>query len=100
MSSKNVRLIKTSAQADARECEELSRFLFETSSDGISILSVDGKFLDINPAAMKVMGVPDPASIRGRDYLSFWAGEHLAKAQQAIGEAQLGRTGEFEAFYS
>lgn len=44
------------AEEKLRESEQYSRMLFETSSIGLALTKLDGKFVDVNPAYAKIIG--------------------------------------------
>lgn len=48
------------AKEKAREASQLYREIFESSEDGIIISTLDGKVLDANPAAARILGYSRP----------------------------------------
>jgi PAS domain S-box-containing protein len=75
--------------------EELNRKIFESSSDCIKILNLDGTLRFINPAGRKLMGNCAPESILETNWLAFWEGSTRDLAEKAFAEAKQGRTGRF-----
>jgi PAS domain S-box-containing protein len=64
-----VRDIRARRQAEQalRETEERNRLLLESTGEGIIGVDLEGRSTFINPAALSLLGYPDPASIVGEE---------------------------------
>lgn len=52
------------AERAARHQEERYRLLFERATDGIWLASQDGRFVDVNPAACRMLGYSHDEHVR------------------------------------
>ncbi|HKO99768.1 MAG TPA: PAS domain S-box protein [Pyrinomonadaceae bacterium] len=73
------------AETALRQSEERYRRLVELSPDAIIVHS-DGKFLYVNPAAVKLWGAKSPADLIGRSVLDLVHPDHRTVASQRIRE--------------
>jgi|GEM_PF-5274137 len=76
-------------QAGLRDCEERYRRLVELSPDAIA-LHQDGRFVFLNPAAVRLMGASGPEELVGREFLEIVTPEYrelaAARLRQALAE--------------
>lgn len=89
---------RASAEAKLRESEEYNRSIVQSSEDCLKILSLDGRLLEIAEQGQHVMEIDDFESIRGTDWVTFWAEEDQPAVRQAIADARSGGTGRFQAY--
>lgn len=77
--------------------ETISAFnsVFESSSDCLKILNLDGGLERINSNGCKLMEVDDVESIRNSDWLSFWKGPDASSALFAFEKAKNGENSSF-----
>ena len=81
-----------------RESEEYSRSILESSRDCIKVLSLDGRFLDVNSAGCGLLGIDDVEEVRGSDWRSYWSKpDDYASACKALETAAAGGTARFTA---
>lgn len=71
---------------------------YDSSSDCVKVIDTTGTLLSFNPKGLKVMEIDDPKDVIGTDWLTFWTGEMLPKAQAAFRQAVSGKAAYFEGF--
>jgi PAS domain S-box-containing protein len=76
----------------------LGQVLFESSSDCIKILDVEGRLLLMNQNGLCAMEVGDFTSIYGVSWKSFWPAAGQDAVGQALEKARRGIPGHFTAF--
>ena len=80
------------AEEAVRRSEERYRRLFERNLAGVSLYTIDGKFIDANPAFAYIFGYGSPGEMRdvnGRD-LYFDLAEREAKLARLSADGQIG----------
>jgi PAS domain S-box-containing protein len=65
-----------------RESEEKLRILFESIRDGIIISDLKGQIIDVNEAAVRLLGYSDKVEVIGRSGFEFIAEKDCAKATE------------------
>src|SRR4030042_591787 len=84
-------------EAERKESQEILRFLFESIGEGIIIIDLSGKVVEVNEAALRIHGCSSKEEVIGRDSLEFIAERDRTRAKEdirkAIGE---GRGARFE----
>lgn len=88
------------AEKALRDSEEYNRSIVESGRDCLTVLSLDGRLLDMAAPGRRIMCVADFEQIRNADWLSFWQGEDLESAETALAAARAGNTGRFEGLCS
>lgn len=71
--------------------------IIEQSSDCIKVLDLDGRLLYMNRGGQKTMEIDDFSTCYLADWLSFWSGDGLQAAQEALARARQGQEETFEA---
>lgn len=79
----------------ADTCSRLS--LFDISEQGIFLISLDGNLAWMNAEAMRLAEVIDPASVIGRDWLTFWPRGERDVVSSALDTARIGIPATFAA---
>lgn len=76
-----VELVRANARAE--EAQTRARVILESSPDAINV-TVDGRFVYANPAAVDLLGADSEAELLGRDAFEFVAPEDEAGTEEAI----------------
>jgi len=69
--------------------------LFESSSDCVKILSVDGEIKSLNACSRALLAVSDLATLEGTMWSSLWGEQSHSAMESALGSARAGKTGKF-----
>ncbi|MES2905693.1 MAG: HWE histidine kinase domain-containing protein [Pseudomonadota bacterium] len=96
MKPENSNLDKTWELEDILSSSNILRGILDNSDECIKVLDFEGRVQFMNLGGQKVMEVDDFATIASCPWIGFWNGPYEHLAQQAISEAQAGRTGIFE----
>ena len=90
--------ITTQKQAEEalRAALEFNRRLLDSSSDGIKVLSLDGRLEAMSTGGLRAREVEDFGTLRGTSWLGFWTGEAREAAAAALEQARRGGTGRFQ----
>ena len=93
----------SAAQSDERraaavlpEAEELNRRIAESIADCVKILDLDGRFLYLNSAGQRTLGITDMSALLNQPLAGFFDGEVRAAAEDAIAQARSGGSGRFQ----
>jgi PAS domain S-box-containing protein len=80
---------RVQATEEKQSSERRYRDLFQSSRDMVYVHDADGKFLELNPAALRMLGYapPDVADLRMEDVLD---GRHFEAVRQGISEIVAG----------
>jgi PAS domain S-box-containing protein len=81
-----------STEQKLRDSEQYSRMLFETSSIGLALTKLDGKFVDVNPAYVKIIGRTIEETLK-LDYWDITPKIYISQEQQQLED--LGKTGHY-----
>lgn len=81
-----------SAEHKLRDSEQYSRMLFETSSIGLALTKLDGKFVDVNPAYVKIIGRTIEETLK-LDYWDITPKIYISQEQQQLED--LNKTGHY-----
>ncbi len=57
-------------ESELRRSEEKFRNIFERASIGVGLADAQGRFVEVNPALVTILGYP-PEEVRGQNYLDF-----------------------------
>ena len=82
-------------EAALRETEEFKTRMLESSSDAITVLSIDGRLISMNREGRRWMEIEDFDAVRNSDWTALWKEETQDEARQALVDAQEGCTGQF-----
>jgi PAS domain S-box-containing protein len=91
-------LARRDAEQALRDSDEYNRSIVDSSPDCLAILTPDARVIQMTPQGMRLMDVPDFASIADSDWFGFWSGEEQAAARRAFAAARDGDAGRFQAF--
>jgi PAS domain S-box-containing protein len=69
--------------------------LFESSSDCVKILSVDGEIKSLNACSRALLAVSDLATLEGTMWSSLWGEQSHTAMETALASARSGKTGKF-----
>ncbi|MDB5748711.1 MAG: hybrid sensor histidine kinase/response regulator [Massilia sp.] len=69
--------------------------LFESSSDCVKILSVDGEIKSIDACSRALLAVNDLATLEGTMWSSLWDTQSHTEMERALAAARAGKTGKF-----
>lgn len=69
--------------------------LFESSSDSVKILSVNGEIKSINACSRALLAVNDLATLEGTMWSSLWDTHSHTEMERALEAARSGKTGKF-----
>jgi PAS domain S-box-containing protein len=83
------------AEDNLVESEIFSRRVFDSSTDCIKVLDLDGKLLSINAASRRAMEIDEFSDLEKRFWTDFWDGEEREQALAAIETAKQGGTHHF-----
>lgn len=86
------------AEAALRESEAFVRSVFESSSDCIKILDLEGRLLDMNGPGQQIMEVDNLDSVRSLNWLGMWSAPASEPAREAVEVARAGGNGRFQGF--
>ena len=78
--------VRTEAESALRASEERYRAIFEHASSGLIIVSPEGKVLEVNPALVRILGVPDGSALVGQSIPAIaakMAPDHLLDLAEA-----------------
>ena len=78
------------------EAEELNRRIAESIVDCVKILDLDGRFLYLNSAGQRTLGITDMGALLNQPLAGFFDGEVRAAAEDAIARARSGGSGRFQ----
>ena len=81
-----------------RDSDAYSQSLFESNSDCVKVLDLDGRILRINVNGQHVMEIDDLSKIFGQHWSRLWPPEMHTQIEGALAEARAGRTGRFSSF--
>jgi len=82
---------------ELRESEEKLRILFETITDGIIVSDLEGRIIDVNEAAIRLLGYSDKVEVIGLTGFEFIAEKDCARAtEDAMKAIELGHGPAFE----
>ncbi len=82
-------------EAALRETEEFKSRMLESSSDSITVLSIDGRLISMNREGRRWMAIEDFDAVRNTDWANLWAEVTQDQAREALSEAMAGGTGHF-----
>lgn len=69
--------------------------LFESSSDCVKILSLDGEIKSLNACSRALLAVSDLATLEGTMWSSLWGEQSHTAMESALVSARAGKTGKF-----
>jgi PAS domain S-box-containing protein len=75
-------------EAAVRELMERNRALFESIPDGIGVILMDGRFVDCNGAAVRMLDAESREQVLGRDIFDVIAPEQRERARGWLAEVQ------------
>lgn len=88
-----------STEHKLRISEQYSRMLFETSSIGLALTKLDGKFVDVNPAYAKIIGRTIEETLK-LDYWDITPQCYMSQEQQQLEDlSKTGHYGPYEKEY-
>jgi PAS domain S-box-containing protein len=85
-----------SAGAGLPEAEELNRRIAESIGDCVKILDLDGRFLYLNSAGQRTLGITDMGTLLNQPLAGFFDGEVRTAAEEAVAQARSGGSGRFQ----
>ncbi|MFN2309036.1 MAG: putative bifunctional diguanylate cyclase/phosphodiesterase, partial [Gammaproteobacteria bacterium] len=71
-------------QARLHEREQLLRKIIETEPECVTLVDLDGKILEINPAGMSLLQSADPGQLIGQSVHRFVAPEHQSRLRAVV----------------
>jgi PAS domain S-box-containing protein len=83
------------AEDNLVESEIFSRRVFDSSTDCIKVLDLDGKLLSINAASRRAMEIDEFGDLEKSFWTDFWDGEEREQALAAVETAKQGGTHHF-----
>ncbi|MBD3306814.1 PAS domain-containing protein, partial [candidate division KSB3 bacterium] len=86
------------AEEALRQSEAFNRSIIQSSPDCIKVLDKDGRLQFMSKGGQELMGIHDLGQYLNMAYPEFWQDEANRLAQDALVEAQHGRTGRFQGF--
>ena len=86
------------AEEALRASEEFNRSLMEGSADCVKVLDMDGRVLQMNPAALCLMEIDDFGAVSGEKWSSLWPAETAPGVERAVETACNGDSSAFQAF--
>jgi PAS domain S-box-containing protein len=93
----------SAAESDGRrvetglpEAEELNRRIAESIVDCVKILDLDGRFLYLNSAGQRTLGLTDMGPLLNLPLAGFFDGDVRAAAEDAVAQARSGGSGRFQ----
>jgi diguanylate cyclase (GGDEF)-like protein/PAS domain S-box-containing protein len=96
--SSTFRLATKSTTGDLAAQIVLASQLFESSSDCVKILDLEGHLLLMNQNGQCMMQIDDFCNVRGESWAANWPSESRATVLGAVDKALNGKTGHFSAF--
>ena len=78
------------------QAEELNRRIAESIVDCVKILDLDGRFLYLNSAGQRTLGITDMGPLLNQPLAGFFDGEVRAAAEDAVAQARSGGSGRFQ----
>lgn len=81
---------------ELRKSNSFSQSIIDSSIDCIKLLDMEGKLLYINPGGQKLLGINNMEKYLNILYENFWNGRYRELALEAVHNARLGYTGNFE----
>ncbi len=69
------------------ESEEKLRIIFESIADGVLVVDLNGKVVDVNDSTLRMKGYSDRSELVGRDGVSFVAERDRQRVVEAMGVA-------------
>ena len=84
------------AMAGLRESELHNRLLIENAPCCIHEIDMEGRFISVNTAGLKMMELGSAEEIIGRKYLGLVSQDHRARIQSLMDAAFTGKSSEFE----
>lgn len=71
---------------------------YDSTTDCVKIIDTDGNLLSFNPHGYDVMEIENPADVLGKKWLTFWEGDMLPKATEALEAAVNGKAAAFSGY--
>lgn len=84
------------AEDTLREGEAFSASVLEASADCIQVIALDGTLVFMNMNGLRLMQMPDLASIQGHPWTSLWPDKEADTIVHAIAEAKAGKPSRFD----
>jgi len=72
--------------------------LFQSSSDCIKILDMEGYVIELNPGGVQALQLEDPLFLNGKQWASFWPDDARPTVLGAVAAALAGERAQFGAF--
>jgi PAS domain S-box-containing protein len=80
-----------------RATEEFARAITESSVDWVTVLSLDGRVLYVNPQGAEAIAIDDTTETLGQKWTDLWEEADRGRAQTELAAASKGRVGSFQA---
>lgn len=71
---------------------------YDSTTDCVKVLDPNGHLLSFNPHGYEIMEIDNPADVLGKKWLTFWEGEMLPKASEALEKASNGTASSFSGY--
>ncbi|MGA3040899.1 MAG: PAS domain S-box protein [Bryobacteraceae bacterium] len=93
--SRNITKSKVAENA-LRASEEFNQRILESTSDGVSVLDLEGALLYLSAGGRKLLDLSDDDGISQLRWLSFWEGPDQQRARGALADAIAGGVGSYQ----
>ena len=71
---------------------------YDSAEDCVKVLDASATLLSFNDKGYAAMEIDDPKQVIGSNWLDFWKGDMVPRAQKAFEQALGGRTAAFEGY--
>lgn len=91
-------IARTRSAEALRNREEFNRLLFDSSSDCVNVLDVDGRLLATNKSGLQTMEIDDFSAIAGRQWWDLWPPDGQAIVRRSVEQARAGDSSRFSGY--